>query len=72
LEALNTELTHRGLSLLYPQDYHDPKKAGTELTFTDKKKSLVVHEKGVRGHEKEFDPKEFYRRSPAIFTMHRR
>jgi hypothetical protein len=43
LVALNTELTqHQGLSLLYPQDYHDTKKAGEELNFTDKKKALAV------------------------------
>ena len=71
LAALSTELTHRGLPLLYSSDYNDTKKAGLELNFTDKKKALVEHEKGVRGQEKEFDPKEFFRRSPAIFNMHR-
>ena len=62
-----TEACH----ILYPPDYHDTKKAGMELNFTDKKKALAEHEKGVRGQEKEFDRKEFFCRSPAIFNMHR-
>ena len=70
LAALNTELTHRGPPLLYPPNYHDAKKAGMELSFSDKKKSLAEHEKGVWEQEKEFDPKEFFCRLTAIFNMH--
>ena len=69
LQDINMELTARGLSLQYPDDYEDVGKRGKEMNITAKKKAIKAHEFALNGTKLGYDSKKFYPQSSTQFKI---